>query len=66
MPMVTPNLAKASRSLHIKTGNVASNQMMGNRLRRINYTARRVLLDRGLVALLLPLGLLFLAFVTRG
>jgi hypothetical protein len=45
---------------------VASNQMMGSRLHRISYTARRVLLDRGLVALLLPLGLLFLAFVTRG
>jgi hypothetical protein len=64
--MVTPNLAKASRSLHIKRGNVSSNQMMDSRLHRISYTARRALLDRGLVALLLPLGLLFLAFVTRG
>ena len=40
--------------------------MMGSRLHRISYKARRMLLDRGLVALLLPLGLLFLAFVTRG
>ena len=64
--MVTRNLAKASRSLHIKTGNVPSNQMMDSRLHRVSYAARRLLIDRGLVALLLPLGLLFLAFVTRG
>ena len=40
--------------------------MMHSRLHRFSYALRRALLDRGLVALLLPLGLLFLAFVTRG
>jgi hypothetical protein len=39
---------------------------MGSRLHTISDKARRMLLDRGLVALALPLGLLFLAFVTRG
>ena len=40
--------------------------LMDSRLNRIGYTLRRAFLQRGLVALLLPLGLLFLAFVTRG
>ena len=40
--------------------------MMDRRLNRIGYALRQALLQRGLVALLLPLGLLFLAFVTRG
>jgi hypothetical protein len=64
--MVTRNLAKASRSLHIKSGNLESNLVMDRRLNRIGYALRQALLQRGLVALLLPLGLLFLAFVTRG
>jgi len=38
---------------------------MGHR-RRFTATVRHALLNRGLVALLLPLGLLFLAFVSHG
>lgn len=34
--------------------------------RRFTENVRNALIHRGLVALLLPLGLLFLAFVTRG
>jgi hypothetical protein len=34
--------------------------------RRFTATIRYALIQKGLVALLLPLGLLFLAFVTRG
>lgn len=34
--------------------------------RRLAATIRYALIQKGLVALLLPLGLLFLAFVTRG
>jgi len=34
--------------------------------RRFTETLRYALVQRGLVALLLPLGLLFLAFVTHG
>jgi hypothetical protein len=64
--MVTRNLAKASRPLHIKSGTLESNLVMDRRLNRIGHTLRQALLQRGLVALLLPLGLLFLAFVTRG
>ncbi len=34
--------------------------------RRFTETVRYALVQRGLVALLLPLGMLFLAFVTHG
>jgi hypothetical protein len=34
--------------------------------RRITERVRYALIQRGLIALLLPLGLLFLAFVTHG
>jgi hypothetical protein len=34
--------------------------------RRFAETVKNALIQRGLVALLLPLGLLFLAFVTHG
>jgi len=34
--------------------------------RRFTATVRYALIQKGLVALLLPLGLLFLAFVTHG
>jgi hypothetical protein len=40
--------------------------MMTNHRRRFIATVRHAMLHRGLVALLLPLGLLFLAFVTHG
>jgi hypothetical protein len=39
---------------------------MQRHLRHLGHGLRRALLQRGLVALLLPLGLLFLAFVTHG
>jgi len=39
---------------------------MSRQLRHLGNSLRRALLQRGLVALLLPLGLLFLAFVTHG
>jgi hypothetical protein len=64
--MVTANDPKASRSLHIKSGTLESKQMMQLRFTRVGFALRRAFLQRGLVALLLPLGLLFLAFVTRG
>ena len=63
--MVTPNLAKASRQVHIKIASLASDLVMTKR-RRFTETVRYALVQRGLVALLLPLGLLFLAFVTHG
>jgi hypothetical protein len=63
--MVTPVLAKASRSLHIKSASLTSDLLMTKR-RRFLASLQHALLQRGLVALLLPLGLLFLAFVTRG
>jgi len=63
--MLTANLAKASRSLHIKVASLSSEHVMGHR-RRFTATVRHALLNRGLVALLLPLGLLFLAFVSHG
>jgi hypothetical protein len=44
----------------------SSHQVMTNRRRRIIAAAHHAMLRRGLVALLLPLGLFFLAFVTRG
>jgi hypothetical protein len=37
-----------------------------NTRRRFTETVRHALIQRGLVALLLPIGLLFLAFVTHG
>ena len=61
MPMLTTNLAKASRSLHIKVASLSSEPLMPNRY-RFMATVRHALLNRGLVALLLPLGLLFLAW----
>jgi hypothetical protein len=39
---------------------------MTNRRRRLLTTIHHALLDHGLLALLLPLGLLFLAFVAHG
>jgi hypothetical protein len=39
---------------------------MTNRHRRLLTTIQHVMLDHGLLALLLPLGLLFLAFVAHG
>jgi hypothetical protein len=39
---------------------------MTTRRSRFTATMRHALLHRGLVALLLPLGLLFLAFVSHG
>jgi hypothetical protein len=39
---------------------------MNKHLRALGYRLRRALLYHGLVALLLPLGLLFLAFVSHG
>jgi hypothetical protein len=39
---------------------------MTNRRNRFTSSLRHALLHRGLVALLLPLGLLFLAFVSHG
>jgi hypothetical protein len=63
--MVTANLAKASLSLHIKSASLTSNSVMTNR-RRLAATIRYALIQKGLVALLLPLGLLFLAFVSHG
>ncbi len=65
MPMVTREVAKASPSLHIETASLTSYLVMNTR-RRFTETVRHALLQRGLVALLLPLGLLFLAFVTHG
>ena len=37
-----------------------------NTRRRFTESVRHALIQRGLVALLLPIGLLFLAFVTHG
>jgi hypothetical protein len=39
---------------------------MNRNLRAFGHSLRRALLDHGLIALLLPLGLLFLAFVSHG
>ena len=64
--MVTRNLAKASRSLNIDRASLASEQLMTSRRRRFVSTVRHAMIHRGLVALLLPLGLLFLAFVSHG
>jgi hypothetical protein len=58
-------VSKASSSLHIETASLASKLLMNTR-RRFTESVRHALLQRGLVALLLPLGLLFLAFVTHG
>jgi hypothetical protein len=44
----------------------SSLQVRTNRRRRIIAAVHHALLRLGLVALLLPLGLFFLAFVTRG
>jgi hypothetical protein len=63
--MLSPNLEKASRSLHIKPASLTSERVMSHR-RRLIASLRYALLHRGLVALLLPLGLLFLAFVSHG
>ena len=64
--MLTRNLAKASPSLNIKVASLTSEQLMTNRRSRFTASMRHALLNRGLVALLLPLGLLFLAFVSHG
>jgi len=58
-------LSKASRALHIKSASLTSNLVMTTR-RRFTERVRYALIQKGLVALLLPLGLLFLAFVTHG
>ena len=42
------------------------NRATTNRHRRLLTTIQHVMLDHGLLALLLPLGLLFLAFVAHG
>ena len=42
------------------------NRAMTNRRRRFPATVHHAILHHGLVALLLPLGLLFLAFVVHG
>ena len=51
--------------LHIKIASLESEFVMSKN-RRFVETLRYALLQRGLVALLLPLGLLFLAFVAHG
>ena len=63
--MVTPNLAKASSRIHIQTASQTSDPVM-TPSRRFTERVRYALIQRGLIALLLPLGLLFLAFVTHG
>jgi hypothetical protein len=60
------NLAKASRCLNIDPASLTSEQLMTNSRRRFTSSIRHAMLHRGLVALLLPLGLLFLAFVSHG
>jgi hypothetical protein len=64
--MLTGNLAQPSPSLHIEIASLSSELVMTNRLTRLLAGMRHAMLHRGLVALLLPLGLLFLAFVARG
>jgi hypothetical protein len=64
--MLTRNLAQASPSLHIEIGSLSSELVMTHRHTRFLAGMRHAMLHRGLVALLLPLGLLFLAFVARG
>jgi hypothetical protein len=64
--MLTRNLAKPSPTLNINIASLSSKQLMTNRRSRFTASMRHALLNRGLVALLLPLGLLFLAFVSHG
>jgi hypothetical protein len=64
--MLTRNLAKASPRLNIDRASLTSEQLMTNRRNRFISSMRHAMLHRGLVALLLPLGLLFLAFVSHG
>jgi hypothetical protein len=64
--MLTRKLAKASRRLNILPASLTSEQLMTNRRSRLTASMRHAMLHRGLVALLLPLGLLFLAFVSHG
>ena len=64
--MLTGNLAKASPSLNINVASLTSELLMTTRRTRFTASMRHALLHRGLVTLLLPLGLLFLALVSRG
>ncbi len=64
--MLTRNLAEASPSLHIQIASLSSELVMTHRHTRFLAGMRHAMLNRGLVALLLPLGLLFLALVSHG